>query len=799
MTTPTCEPRLITILGLVGSLANQDGRIEASVNPDAASMSKPGWGADTEEAILGRYDADKKLVRVGLSSSVAKELANGTASDGLMSHRWPHRQVQPEIRAQGAADVHSAAMGAITNRDDLADAVRDAYYRARERSARSPHSLVLASVASSSGPSLAIIGGIGARQILNGHGSGNESWQSLLALFPELTDGTDIDRLKTRKAVAYACLRTLEAIALEVARNSRVEIPELGCLDLPPYDEVLISFASLCGASSVVDQLRASWLILSVIADRTRGVGKLMEADSVRRVGHQFQPVELNGRWQARIFAVPRAYKVTLDRHALAGRAAEWAAVTFLSQLLRPTSARPTTLYDRLLSGDTLDLDRLDPQGRDLRPREIDWTPAKMAPSQAELPVLRQITDRVSGDGISQWDAGYRSALDDAVDQVFTAAESERFADSNLLALPAEYEELVAGLDRRIRDLRDAGQGKADRSRDQFDAALAAPNGSGRLSKLIPVGMFDAANRLRGAAFAYAQTAFAARRSTVLGDKLEEWKRHFEAGTGTASRELIAEIDYQVGERGPYYRASQSGWERMQRPAPNISCLYSTRPEFEALYYEAGILEQRLPSGEVRVVSERFKKAATALSREINSAMAHGRGAFPSLVAAIERYFQRLFEEHWTRLSLSSIRTEVLEAALDEAIERINPGEVIDRRSGKRSDYFYCELDGADPDAEGLERMLDARAPSLGFRYERAVRSGESAIIMLGISSGLALDDIVPLRRENETSSVFNDQLTRFHSQNPDTMPVFVSRWFEELVANYDPEVAAIINQSCRP
>lgn len=783
-----------TILGLFGSTSNMDGGIEASVNPDAASMPKPSWGADTAEEILRSYDPNKKAARIGISSAVAKELAGGTADPALRAHCWPHWRVPPEIRAQGAADVHSAGMGGITNSESLAATFRDAYFRARALSPETPFCWSLASIASASGPSLAIIAAIISRQILNASSQGNESWQGLLALWPELTDGTDTDRLKARIAVAYACLRSLEALALATEGGAEPVIPGLGRLCESPYDEIQISFASLHGATSVEELLRASWLILSLIADRSRGVGKLMEADSIRRVGHQYQPRDLNGRRQALVFAVPRAFKVTLDRHALADRAARWATVVFLNQLLRSSTTPPATLYDRLLAEDALKISRLDPRGEDLLPQAIAWEPAKDVSS--ETPALRQITNQTSADAISRWDAGHAPILTEGVDQACSAAEAERLADSNLLALSAEYEELVRGLESRIRDLRGRGEGEAEQARNQFNAKIAAPFGSGRWTKVVPLGRLDAVGGLRTAALTHAQKSFRERRVEVLCGKLEEWKRHFEAGSGSATRDLIAEIAYQVSQQGLYRRTTLAGWERMRRPAPNVHCLYSSRPEFETIYYEARILEDRLPSGEIRVSPGGFRKAALALSREIHSAMVRGRGAFPPLVAAIESYFRPLFEEHWQRLCLSNIRSETLESALDDAIQRINPAGIIDRRSGKGSDYFYCELDGADPDSEWLESLVANRAPALGFRHERAVRSGESAIILFGLSSGLALDDIVPLRHDSEASNVFLDQLRQFHDGDSGAMPVFASRWFEELVATYDPEVAAIIHRS---
>src|SRR5439155_1500139 len=160
----------------------------------------------------------------------------------------------------------------------------------------------------------------------------------------------------------------------------------------------------------------------------------------------------------------------------------------------------PASLQARLLDGPALRLERLDPDGAALQPREIAWKPSAVPPTTDDLQALRRAAEQRGDAAATHWEQERRARMEEAIDAAFRS--------------------------------------------------------------------------------------------------------------GTAAANQIAELAFQLGERGPYRRAALGGWEELRHPAPTITRLYCARDAFERLYYEARVLEERLPSGQVEGIPGAFERAS---------------------------------------------------------------------------------------------------------------------------------------------------------------------------------------------
>lgn len=781
---------IFNVVITIGSLLNKVD--QKTVDPDYASAPHGRMRADTEEDILTAGQPGEQAVQLLLTAAAARDLTHGRGALSVLSHLWPGRPVfgtPPE----GAFDVHNAFLAAIYCKDFLKTAFRNAWGEAQKRSAQSPTASYRASIVSGTGAGTAVVGGIIGRQELNGTTAGEGARQTLVAVTAGPTNGEDGRRLETRQAVSLGVLEAIDAIAVATYPRQEISIPALGTIDRSPFDEVFIVGDRVVRATTSDELAAAATLIADVVDDRTHEIGKALHASAPRRSQHQFPPVSFQGRSLARILSAPAAFKVTLDRSALTQKAAQRATYAFLLALLTQAQVTGKALADLLLEGPALRLDRLDPQGWKLLPRPVIWKPSAVPPTSEDMKVLDRLTRSMIDSSTKEWESQYRRDLDASVDSAMRAAEGQRQSGSDIRQLAAEYAGASVRLGAHIERVRGEADSERTKARVQFDNVLADPLGRGW--KAVILGPMLVTGRCQRAAARHAQAEFRWHRTQAYLSRLESWRRRYQIGTGEATRSMITRVSVEVGERGRYHGRALTHPNDLIHPTPITTCLCMEPDAFDTLYYAASVLQERLPSGVVLLIPDAFTRAAAALGDNVRDALEQGAAGFDGLTAAVEGYFQRLFEQQWEHLYVSAPELRpLLAAALDDALSHFSLVSLVERRSGGSSQTVIIELPEDDPGADELERLLREKHPTDAV-YVRSSRTHESAIIGLKLESNLTLEDLISFRGGSPTRQVFLERLKAFHRHDPDATPVFPSRWFEQQVARFDPEVGAIVGR----
>lgn len=796
-----------TVEILAGTLANED-TIEGdlALNPFAARrLHRVRLRIDTAQSVRDRRRGDDHVVRVGLPSSFADDLRHQRVHKTYLAHLWDHWPFRGQILDQGAALLHAAFMGHLYYLDDLEDQLRDAHGLAQAQLPRAIHGVLFSSWASSTGPAGALVTPVLLRSVL----SASDARSFAVALWPDLRAGTDSDRLHLRIATAWATAASLDALCVAVHDEGQVEIPGLGQLSRFPYDEVFLVSAALVGASSVEAQADSARWLLSLLADRLDGVGRAIDADAPRRGRDHFPPAQFPSARRARIFTLAPAVKVTVDRLALARRAAQWATVSFASYLLRAPEAEITPLAERWQEAlgatdtDEPDLGTLDKAGEQLRPSRIDWY-APMPPKARDREALHDAAQRALATAKGRWEAECKGLLAETLQRHQAQIESERLAAGDLRALVRECDGVAAlfqTLAQRLRDMANEETAAADGS---FEPALAGPRGGVLGTVRFFAGIFTLRRDLEEAALGYAQAHFDALRRHQVADLLDELRLRYAERGGARADEFLTELEAQLAADGAYHRAAFSGWERLERPAPNIWRRFFTPDAFATLYFRERVLVERTSTGD-RVRPEAFREAVSHLQPAIMAALGRGRKGASELLAACEAYFTHRFAERWERLYLGQ-EDEALEAILHEAVNWVRRDGLVERQPpasrahtdlrAKQSDTLYVEYPADHPNREGLEGLVRGLAGD--HQVCERDREDESALILVRVIAGLSLDDIVALRPGSQAHSAFLSQVEDFHAGDPDAVPVFASAWFEQLAARYDPELGEAIETGTR-
>ena len=782
--------------------ADNDDHLSPGTSDEPAVQGR----MDSAEEILQNYRHGSDSLRIEISRSQAMQLNARQVDTPTLAHLWSHFDPEFTISSGGAEHAHVVFMALLKMRPQIEQHFRAVHGKARARMPGTIHALATGSLASSTAPALVVFAAGLLRSIFTGSERGSNATCTFVAAMPGPYDGTNMARHNMRRVMGYATAEVIGALSSAVherRKHGGVEIPGVGRLTKPPYDAFWLSTAEACGAETVPELANATRFLTLLLDDRKAGIGKLIADDLVRGPGSSFfPPLQGEGRMRARVYGLLAAAKVVVDRRALSRRAAKHTTIAFLRHLLRGADQEPQRLADRYR--ETIANDVLYPEGPtgsvyEPRRGDLSWE-VPMPPTPEAWAKLEEQSDALAQSAINRWETEQKGTNRRNLEHWFDQLLAERLVEGSLASLPEEFAGLAGVLADDAEGLRAGADAREEDARAAFEAVLSGRQRRGWLRSLLAPFSYNelrvtAVNR----AHSYSLQQFRSHRDRAMADALDEQRELAEQRAGTFARDLLDEVAAQLGDQGPYQLAIKSGWKALRHPAPTITRLYCTPESFLRLYHKQVLLEQQLPSGKVTIVERTFQEAVAALTPDILAALAGGKEGFVALTQAVEEYFTRQFTERWARLHLSAAPEGVRRAALRAAAERINPTRFVERvDSDRNEDYFYVEYPADDPGLETLEAEVRDCAPTAaGFKSAHHTHRHESALILAGVSSALALDDIVELRGDGEVRSLYLAALRAFHDRNHPNhigaVPVFPSRWFEYLVARYDPEVRAIV------
>ncbi len=777
----------IWLINHPGGLANISDVADVDLNSRWAEQPHVHVRLDTAEVLLAGAFAGDLVLRLGLSQACIDKLIAGAVPSEWRPHLWMHWKYRGRVSGAGAEHVHAAFWATIETREHVADLLRAGKVRATAHSSRTVNSATLASLASGTAPAIVVALPGWQSQTLDR----SRAHALLMAMMPELPDGAGSERLARREAVTYACLATISAQSVAGA----IDVPGLGRGSA--YTEVFLEFPTMTGAATVAELNAAARFKLSLITDSAHGIGRLLDEDTPRRVGAEHPPLDLRWHRQARMFTLLQLQKATLDRPAVAARAAQFDTIAFFIHLLRTGEERVSRMAERWRTGRAKA--RIDADGGRYAPRLGDIRlPLRLPLGPEGLEQARREVDERASFSATQWDQEQRDAALEEIDRRINDIIASRLGEGNVRHLPGEYAGLASELEQEASDTRARGRRRLDGAQRAFERAVLGPTGPlGWVAMAAGVTVLAMRQSIPAAAVKLARAKFDMHRAATIGAKVDEWAQRLAAVAGSAelpsgnpAMDLIDEIEHEVAPSGRYSRQANGNWKRLQRPAPNIRRLHCDPDGFEAFYRRERFLVERMEPGEARINSVRFRAAVAALGPEFLAVMGEGRRGFARLSRAAEEYFKRCYLDRWSRKHL--IPDQDLDQVLDEMVARLQPGRFVERVSPGPSEFLYCELPDDCPDVEEIERRVKGRLGDV--KFVRTTRSGESAVIIARVESGLALEDIERLRLNSDFRAAFLAEERAFH--RGEALPVFASRWWEDLAARYDPELAAIIGSN---
>lgn len=771
--------------------------------PDATlDPGYPGSGAvririDTQTDVEDHRSVGDICRRVTLSRPFASRFKLAELDAAYEEHRWQAFAARARLvlTADGADTMHTAFIGMCERRTEIQHAVEEARARATKRWTGPRHLLMETSLVSSTGHASAMLLPALVQQPADLGDKADDVSFDLVAMIHGPTDGAGTYLNDTRRAGAYAALLAIDAMAVAAASES-IRLPgDVGALRKAPYGTVYIASHLALHAEKLTEFALATKFLSVSLADRTPGgLGASVGAEGPTRSLPGVRVSRKHGKeWKrSSRFAVPCIEKVTLDRAALADRAAQFATRTFLTNVRsKRTVTNDTfkTLSDLLVTSESQVLDQIK---KDYAPKEQDlvelqWTAPNF--SRDEIARLWSAQRGLTADRIQKWRIEGLPAAKRGLEDLFARILVERVAMGQLISLPEEFRLMAKG----FADWADALTANAKKA----DGDLAKLTSAFREAKLDRHHPGATEAHLIQAAQEHATAAFKRECYPDLADEIRKYAAQAVRRAEQFGRPFLEEVDFQMSERGMYQITLTDPrlWETLRHPAPNILRLHFEPGQFESLYFEADILEGRDASG-LHLREEQAREAARNVAPVLASALSAGAAAFGAVAKACEDHFRGLYAAAWRTQHLSSARDISgpfgLRAALDEANKRVRSFHafIAHHDAAKAEVAHFAEFPEDDP---AFAALVDDVQRLGAFKECSRTRADESAIVLMGVARNLDIDEV--FERDGEERRLLLERLRSFQQDEPQSQPVFASRWFEDQVRKCDPDV----DEACTP
>lgn len=813
---------------LIGSVSNDPGIDDAALDAEYEIRGGFRCRSDTKLDILGRRGERDWAFRVGLSRPYAHRLRH---DDALTAHAWPRTQwptAPYRLTGDGADHPHTAFAAMYERIDGIRDHLRLGHSAAVRAVSGTVSGVVETSLVSATGHAGAVLYPFAARPLLADVEGADNSTLALVAMIQGPADGAGSHLARARQARSYAALASIDAMTVELQQRTRnnetpvLHVPDVGVLQRQPYDIVFVASAPALHAGDLEGFVRATRLLTLILSDRTdRGLGAMVAEDWIRITANsgEFPPVEIEVRrngsvhkhTRSKVFALPCVQKVTLDRRAIAIRAARYDTLAVLRRLGEA----------RAEGGRSRELQRL----FDYR-RVYEAVKPTDLPAEREKPTAHPERDasEAAARAVEVWaDGGGPERLRAELRRHLATCLSQRLADGTLGELPKEFNALatvlarMAGTAEKPGDAQEQANSMRDEARVRLQGELSGTPRS-LFERIFSVPASRKLERVTKAANDFAKAEFWRSWTSYAASALREThdlcvQRGSGFGRGF-SAELVSQTD---SDGGAYTIAVTGGWNEFRSPAPNIHRLYGSREAFEALYFgrsgdqeRPGLsrLQVRLPAGEVVLDKNTFTEVVRSdrVAAAVMRALGEGREGFGRLAETLEAHFRPLYEDALGKWFLKAAadhlapeeerrRREgkpsaegVLEVLAD-ANERVRPEQYVMHHTPQpEAQQLYAELPDDEPDKDWLERVVRGLG---NYKILWRKRQGEAGVILLGVAGALTLDDIAELGPDSEARRLFLELDRRSRAEGP---PVFASRYLQCLASKFDDEL-----QRCPP